>query len=275
MATYIQNLLNNALGDGARASKFDVDIVFTNSSLLNDSGVVATLVKATSFPGKQHDIIDFKYKGRSIPLKGQTKYAQTWQCTFYLTEDHWLKNAFEVWIESLDQQHNYPDPHFVAGLTAQQQKNLAGYTGAINLFQKNFNNDQDTAHYTLLNCFPIEVSAVEYSAESVGQVQEFTVTFAYTHYVMSVVKGKDGNFIDQFVDNAIAQATGIFNQGFEAIGNLAGDAIGKASAALGSAFKSDLTNLTTLANQSAAKIAQQVAITKDSMVSSIDDFINK
>jgi hypothetical protein len=225
MATYIQNLLNNTLGDGARATKFDADIFFTNSSLFPSSEDTRTLVKATAFPGKTHDIVDLKYKGRSIPLKGQVKYNQTWSCTFYLTEDHKLKNAFEVWLEALDQQHNYPKVDDVAGLAGTQGKHVSSYTSNVKLFQKNFNNTINTAQYNLFNVFPIEVSGMEYSSESVGQIQEFTVTFAYSYYTMEVLKGPDGNFIDQFIDKQIQEISNTISSSVGDIGNIASTVI--------------------------------------------------
>jgi hypothetical protein len=108
-----------------------------------------------------------------------------------------------------------------------------------------------------------------------GQIQEFTVTFAYSHYVLQVMKGKDGNFIDEFVDNQISQITGLLDQGMESIGELASDAIGAGAAALGDAFNIDLPNPTKLASEYFSKVTEQVAISKDAMVSSIDDYIDK
>lgn len=275
MATYIQNLLNNALGDGARATKFDCDIVFTNSKLFDGSADhVRTLVKATSFPGKSHDIIDFKYKGRSIPMKGQVKYNQTWTCTFYLTEDHKLKNSFETWIEALDQQHNYHRrPDMIPNLIDTQKTHFsAGYNRTIHIFQRNFDNTQITAQYWLVNAFPIEVSAVEYSAESLGQIQEFTVTFAYSHYEMNVVKGSEGNFIDEFIDNALAKFSGVVDSAMGSLTDLADDAVGAAAAQL-SALTDNLISGFSGSTETASKTSEQIAKSADTMITTLDDIV--
>lgn len=202
MSSIVQNMLQKSIGDGARSTKFQILFEFTNPNSAPSANDMMTMAKTTSFPGKSHSIIDFKYKGRSIPLRGQTKYTQTWECTFYLTEDHKLKNAFENWMEALDEKHNYMDVTTVAGVGEIQRihSNKKNYTTTIVLYQRNFDDDQDTAVYHLHNVFPIEVSPIQYSYEQQGQIQEFTVTFAYSYFTMSVNKGRAGNFIDTLVD---------------------------------------------------------------------------
>ncbi len=211
MSSIVQNMLQKSIGDGARSTKFHILFEFTNPGSAPSANDMVTMAKTTSFPGKSHTTIDFKYKGRSIPLRGQTKYTQTWECTFYLTEDHKLKNAFENWIEALDEKHNYMDVSTVAGVSATQLMHSAkrNYTTTIVLYQRNFDDDQDTAVYHLHNVFPIEVSPIQYSYEQQGQVQEFTVTFAYSYFTMSVNKGRAGNFIDTLVDKWKAGVTGM------------------------------------------------------------------
>ena len=225
MSTYVQNLLNGALGDGARATKFDINVVFPKDLFTDDQGL-SVLAKAASFPGKSYDTIDFKYKGRSIPIKGQVKYEQRWDCTFYLTEDHKLKNAFEVWLESLDQKHNYIlDIGVVPGLAAQQKKNYENYTTSIFLYQKNFDGDQDTAVYELYNVFPVQINSLPLSADSVGSILEFTVTFAYSYYNSFVLKEEGGNFIDTLVDKFKESASGLVNTAKNAFGDYLNDSV--------------------------------------------------
>lgn len=223
MSSIVQNMLQNALGDGARATKFEVFFQFTNPKTgISDDDLIA-LVKTTNFPGKSHTTIDFKYKGRSIPIKGQTKYSQTWECTFYLTEDHKLKYAFENWIEALDQKHNYYYDYELAAAGVDETQRLHSvtnnYTTTINLFQKSFDDKTQRAKYTLYNVFPIDVSPIQYSYESIGQIQEFTVTFAYSYFTMEVLKGKSGNFIDTLVGKFKNAVTGAFNAAATAIGD--------------------------------------------------------
>lgn len=219
MSSAIQNIMQASLGDGARATKFDVLLNFSNNDLF-DAEAASTLVKSTVFPSKSHTIIDFKYKGRSVPLKGQTKYSQTWECTFYLTQDHKLKSAIENWIEALDQKHNYLTDVQDVNLTKTQNNHKNGlYAKNVVLYQLNFDGDQRTVKYELFNVFPIEVSPIQYSYETVGTIQEFTVTFAYSHFSMSNMKGKEGNFIDEIVGGLIASTKNSIKAGASTLGD--------------------------------------------------------
>lgn len=198
MSSYIQNILERSLGDGARATHFDVEIHFTDP-LAPTARELSTVCKTTQFPSKSHEKIDFMYKGRSIPIKGQTKYSQTWTATFYLSEDHKLRHAFEDWIEAIDQKHNYDDGVGFGVSRTQAVHASSGYTKTVKLYQTSFEDDQNTAVYTLYNVFPTEISELEYSADNVAAVQEFTVTFAYSHYNLGTSRGINGNFVDETV----------------------------------------------------------------------------
>lgn len=212
MKTNVQNLIQKALGDGARASKYDVMVVMKHSSY--DGKNIAILAKSTNFPSRQHQIIDFHFKGRPIPIRGISKYPQTWECTFYLTEDHKLKNEFEIWMESLDEKENYVSDTYAKD---KRELNASGYTSEIKIFQQNFNDTDSTAEYTLHNVFPTEVSPVQISAENPGNVLEFSVTFAYSHYTLDVLDAARGSFVDRMIDklkNGVLNAVDNFVGGF-------------------------------------------------------------
>lgn len=214
MSSAVQNLMQQVLGDGARASKFEVIFEFTNPSSAPNENDVKALVKTTSLPSKSHQTIDLKYKGRSIPIKGQTKYSQTWECSFYLTQDHQLKHAFENWIEAIDEKNNYMKPSDGGAFLAETQSkhyNRSNYTTTIKIHQRDFDDSTNTASYTLFNVFPTEISPVSYSQESTGQIQEFTVTFAYSYFTSEVNKGKAGNFVDNIVGKITDASKSIIN----------------------------------------------------------------
>jgi len=245
MSSIVQNILERTIGDGARATKFELFFEFTNPDSAPTAEDVLIMAKTTSFPGKTHETIDFKYKGRSIPIKGQIKYTQSWECTFHLTQDHLLKNAFENWIEALDQKHNYMDPTTQAHLTTTQKKHSTNknYTTTIKIYQRDFDDENNTAVYTLYNVFPTEIAPVQYSYESVGQVQEFSVTFSYSYFTLEVLKGKEGNFIDvlygKLQDASKALVTGTLATVGNAINGFVKDSVGDTLNELNSWAKGD------------------------------------
>lgn len=194
MSSYIQNILQKAIGDGARNTKYDAVFQFTDMNQ-PDSGDVSASVKTTSFPSKSHNPMKLKLKGRPIPVRGSTKYSQQWDCTFYLTDNHKLKNSFELWIEALDEKNNYMLE--LNGLESlQKQHHEMQYYKNLTITQLNFDETSNMARYTLYNSFPISISTIPLSYEGKSNISEFTVTFSYTHFILEVLKGNEGNFID-------------------------------------------------------------------------------
>jgi len=202
MSSVVQDILENVIGDGARSSKFDCIINFNNTGLFTAEKDIYALVKTSQFPGKAHEVIDLKYKGRSIPIKGQVKYDNTWSCTFYLTHDHALKTAFENWIESLDQVHNIKEVS--SAVVQAQRQNLDNYAGIMNIAQMDFHGSQECVLYTLYHCFPKSVSAVDVDYSDVGKISEFTVEFSYAYFDTYSTKLATGNFVDDLVNKAKA-----------------------------------------------------------------------
>ena len=187
MASQIQNLLEKTLGDGARSTNFEVFFNMGSDTILNDKNI---LIKSTALPTRSHQIIDFKYRGKSIPLRGQTKYSQTWECTFYITERHDVRIALEKIMDSLDNMNDYKD---------NKNKILNTYHNNVIIFQKD-HNDDEAVMYMLYNVFPIEIGAISYDSSQVGVIAEMSVTFAYSYYeVTDIMAEKKGNAIDEFM----------------------------------------------------------------------------
>lgn len=189
MASQIQNLLERTLGDGARSTNFQVEFHMDSSySILNSKSI---LIKSTALPTRTHQIIDFKYRGKSIPLRGQTKYSQTWECTFYITEQHDVRKSLEKIMDSLDNMTYYK---------TNNSKTLSSYDNTVSIFQTD-HNDETSVKYTLHNVFPIEIGAITYDSSQVGVIAEMSVTFAYSYYEVKDTTGKKSeNEIDKFVN---------------------------------------------------------------------------
>lgn len=223
MANVIQTMLNNAIGDGARSTKFDC--VIGLDTFLPGSKMLSSIVKTSSFPGVSNEIIDLKFKGRNIPLRGQTKYENTWTCTFYLDEAHTLKKAFQDEIESLDA-HLFDD---VTGVVSNaQNRNARNYTRTMTIVQLDFDGTQQTAVYNLYNVFPKTVQQVDVDYSEVGKVQEFTVEFSYSHFDSLNVKSSNGSFIDSVKERFLSAVDGLIQKGKEAAIGALSDVIGSA-----------------------------------------------
>lgn len=241
MSSVVQNMLENVIGDGARATKFDCMINFNGTGLFAAENDIYALVKTSQFPGKSHEVIDLKFKGRTIPIKGQTKYDNTWTCTFYMTEDHALKVAFENWIESLDQVHNIK--RVDSDVYNAQQANNSGYAGMMHIAQADFHGSEQCVLYTLNHCFPKSVSAVDVDYSDVGKITEFTVEFSYAYYDTYTTKGPSGNFADDLVKKAKSGMGGEISGLIKgAMSSLISEASGALTGALGDALGGALSD---------------------------------
>ena len=234
MADVIQDMLQEALGDVARSTKFEAYLNFNTPTLGPSNTEVYMQVKTASFPGKSYEPYDLKFKGRSIPIRGQVKYENTWSCSFYLTEGHELKIAFEDWIESLDQTQNMSSTLSSAVRSGQAQG--LNFASEISVAQMDFSGEGQTAVYTLHNVFPKSVSSVPVDYSAVGTTLEFTVEFSYSHYTAIRVGGVKlptktgaGAAIPGFSEisgsgspNFSLKGTGsnLMNQGNDLLGNL-------------------------------------------------------
>lgn len=197
MANTVQNLLQKALGDGARSSKWDIAFSFSSPSIFPTPENVAVMCKASQLPARGMQTIPIKIKGRTIPVRGQVKYSNNWQCTFYSDPSHKLKHAFETWINACDEGLQYEDPDI------DTEKNImehakTGYVKDICIYQCDFDETQNTCRYIIHNVFPIEVSTIPLDGD-VGQVETFDVTFSYSHFEIDSMKGEAGNFVGGFM----------------------------------------------------------------------------
>lgn len=222
MSTTIQNLLQSALGDVARASKWDVAFSFTNPDIFPSAKNVALMCKTTQFPARGMTNIELRYKGRSIPVRGQVKYTQRWECTFYCDSANKLKKGFETWIEAMDETVHYSDNLGQDVQNTISIHNNTGYVKDIAIYQESFDETQNSCKYILRNCFPLEVGPISLSAEGPGALEEFTVTFCYTHFDIEVLKGEAGNFVDAFMSKLKSASS-------EVISSLVGSMYGQIS----------------------------------------------
>jgi len=192
MASKIQKLIQQTLGDGARSAKFVVYINLPEASKGTppmDSKKLKILCKASSFPGKTIDTINIPYKGRSIPIPGQVKYSQTWELTFYLEESHASRLYFLDWMQALNGKNESYYLGSTSGEThtlrsAEVKGNKTANFKTLIVKQLNFDMDKSVADYTLYNCYPTAVGDVSVASDSVGTILEYSVTFSYSHFIV-------------------------------------------------------------------------------------------
>ena len=266
MSTFYQNLLQNTVGDGARSAKWESVITFTNKELFPNEQDLGILIKTAAFPGRNYDIINMPFKGRTIPIKGQGKFNQIWDANFYLTEDHALRKSFEDWLEALDEKHNYSDNLSDVINSTKKIHKEQGYTSQIIVQQLNFDLDEVRSVYILHNCFPIEMSEVAVDYEGIGENLTFSVKFAYSYYEHFVVpiNKSISDVINETISGVVnSVVSGVVNAAEDIAGGLFGD------------DSININSITTSISKTANTVSKQIVSGVEDMASSLEDIFKK
>ncbi len=165
----------NLIGGGARANQFRVTF--------NTPGAIATgldvrktsfLIKAAALPGRTLSEITIPFRGRNLYIAGDSDF-DTWDTTVINDTDFNTRTAIERWQNAIN------DTALNTGLT-----NVVDYTADLTVEQLD-RDDTILKSYILRNCFPTVVAAIDLSYESANAIEEFTVTWRYSHFEASSV----------------------------------------------------------------------------------------
>ena len=165
----------NLIGGGARANQFRVTF--------NTPGAIATgldvrkasfLIKAAALPGQTIAEIAVPFRGRNLYIAGDREF-ETWETTVINDTDFNIRNAMERWLNAIN------DTATNTGLS-----NVADYTADLTVEQLD-RDDTVLKSYILRNCMPQGTGAIELSYETTNAIEEFTVTWRYSHFEASSV----------------------------------------------------------------------------------------
>ncbi len=184
MSDIIQNLMNSVLEDGARTTKFKCQVMIPESLKPNDYSL-DVICKSAVVPNKTNSEIMVKYKGRNIPVIGQESFSNSLELSFYLEEDHRTKILFHDWLQSLNKD-SYSAQEDIDSKTKSlkrlQNNNITAARRDIILTQLDFTGTQDRVQYILRDCFPKEITQIQYNSETVGSLLDFSVTFIFSYF---------------------------------------------------------------------------------------------
>lgn len=154
---------------GVRSNLFRVQGDIGNTSLPVKVGY---LCKAASLPESTITPIEVPYRGRKLKIPGDREYGE-WTLTFYEDGDFELRNAFEKWMDDINQTVDNvatDDLNLTGALFPEWNVEQLDRTGA------------PIKSYKLLHCWPSTVGAVELSFDDT-ELQEFEVTMQYTYFL--------------------------------------------------------------------------------------------
>ncbi len=238
----ISGILDIAGGNLARPTMFsanlmpppDVAGMFPQSS-------TDVLCKTIKIPDTTVEPIELKFKGHPLLIPGRTNQTQTIEITFYLDEGHQLRNMMAAWISGMDDRY-----YAVADGASSAMSESRDWYGSIIINSMDFEESSITQSYYVENIFPTSVEGPDYDSSGIGNVTEFTVSFALYR-----VMNDSSNSFDSYdspldvLGNAAVSALGSSNySGFDSLKS----AVNTASNAWGT-VNSSISSINEISNE--------------------------
>ena len=169
----IDNFKANLTGGGARANQFRIS--FTNAAVgVRIPPSSQFLCKAAALPGQTITEIAVPFRGRNLYLAGDREF-ETWDSTFINDTPFNIRTAIENWMNAMN---NLVDNTGLANVSDYTSNVLIKQLGRDNVILKT---------YTLINCMPTVIAPIDLSMETASAIEEFAVTWRYTHFITSGV----------------------------------------------------------------------------------------
>jgi len=169
MSISIDRFKANLTGGGARANQFRVFFTSVNAIVpIPEKSLF--LCKAASLPGQTVTEIAVPFRGRNLYLAGDREF-ETWDSTFINDTDFAIRNAVESWLNKMNNL-----------VTNSGSPNVADYTATMTIEQLG-RDGQVLKQYELRNCMPTVVAPIDLSMETASAIEEFAVTWRYTHFI--------------------------------------------------------------------------------------------
>jgi len=169
----IKNFANAMQGAGVKPSLFEVQGRIGGT----ESPLTPFLVKSASLPGTALGTIEIPFRGRRIKVPGDRVFGD-WTITLINDNKFQLRNLFELWVNSIQSmQTNIATNEFI---------NFAGPVFTDWTVNQLDRAGKPIKAYTLVGCFPTDISPIDLSYESTDQIEEFSVTLAYSYFTSNV-----------------------------------------------------------------------------------------
>ena len=172
----INDFKANLIGGGARANQFRVTITPPPGIAIGlDVRRTSFMCKGSNLPAQELTPIEVPFRGRKIYIAGDREFSETWTTTFINDTDFMIRNALERWsngINDLALNTGVIDPaDYQTDLTVEQLDR----------------DDTILKTYILRNCFPTTIAEIGLDMSSNDAIEEFAVTWKYTHLEASGV----------------------------------------------------------------------------------------
>ena len=166
------------IGQGVKQNMFLVDVKFPDTlDKTSEQELINVMCKSAALPGSNLGVIEVPFRGRTVKIAGDRTF-DTWTATFFNDKDFKLRSFFEQWANSINTHDDNTAPLFTPNKSS-------GYMGELIVKQL----EKDTSdggsvlrEYTLVHCFPTNVSPIDLAYDSNDQIEEFTVEWQYSYF---------------------------------------------------------------------------------------------
>ena len=157
---------------GARPNQFRVILGFPGYVTTAADGEYSLLVSGAAIPASNVNPTLIQYRGREVKLAGERTF-DPWTVTIVNDTEFSLRKPIEEWMGGLN------DLESNTGVLTP-----AEYQADI-VVQHLDRNEDVLATYKLFDAFPINMSEISLQYGQNDVIEEFTVTFNYSHYLVS------------------------------------------------------------------------------------------
>lgn len=159
------------INGGARSNQFRVQVTFPpivpNASLIGQK--LQFLAKSSSLPSSNLADIPVMYRGRPVHFAGEREF-EPWSIEVYNDNDFGVRNAFETWIDLIQ------NARASTGLIQP-----ALYQAVLNVYQLD-RNDNVIKQYDFDSAWPMNVGQIALDWDANNQIETFPVTFQYNFW---------------------------------------------------------------------------------------------
>jgi hypothetical protein len=175
----IQSFLNT-VQQGVKNNLFLVEFAFPSvmSGEKPVDDTVNMLCKAAALPASNLGVIEVPFRGRTVKIAGDRTF-DTWTVTVINDRNQTIRHGFEKWMEGINSHLGN------TATTWQPDTSGTGYT--TNLTVKQLERDDQPAGsilrtYTMVGCFPTNISQIDLAYDSNDQIEDFTVEFQLQYW---------------------------------------------------------------------------------------------
>lgn len=157
----VDDFKSKLVGGGARPNLFKATVNFP-AFAGGEVELTSFLIKAATLPASTIGAINVPFRGRQVIIAGDRTF-EPWSITVINDNDFKVRNAFERWMNAINQHRNN------TGLT-----NPADYQADLSVAQLD-KAGNEVKVYNFRGTFPTALSAIDLSYESTDAIEEFTV----------------------------------------------------------------------------------------------------